>query len=141
MGVDTGERTALVTDGLFAHVRNPVFTAMVTASLGLSLIVPNWVSLVALAALVTAIQLQVRVVEEPYLTTAHGPAYARYTHRTRTLLPGIAAARPRRDCDAAPGAGAQVAHSSRSSSSSRSAAPGSRSGRRPPPTGTVTQKL
>ncbi|WP_326593277.1 methyltransferase family protein [Streptomyces sp. NBC_01294] len=94
VGVDTGERTALVTDGLFAHVRNPVFTAMVTASLGLSLIVPNWVSLVALAALVTAIQLQVRVVEEPYLTTAHGPAYARYTHRTGRFLPGIGRSAP-----------------------------------------------
>lgn len=89
VGVDPGERTALVTDGLFAHVRNPVFTAMATASLGLTLIVPNWVSLTALAALVIAIQLQVRVVEEPYLTAVHDPDYAGYTTRTGRFLPGI----------------------------------------------------
>ncbi|MBQ0865868.1 methyltransferase family protein [Streptomyces smyrnaeus] len=89
VGVDAGERTALVTDGLFAHVRNPVFTAMVIAATGLALTVPNWVSLLALAALVTAIQLQVRVIEEPYLVSAHGHAYTVYAARTGRFLPGI----------------------------------------------------
>ncbi|MDX2395247.1 MULTISPECIES: methyltransferase family protein [unclassified Streptomyces] len=89
VGVDAGERTALVTDGLFAHVRNPVFTAMVSTAAGLALMVPNWIALLALAALVAAVQLQVRVVEEPYLSTVHADAYNAYTARTGRFLPGI----------------------------------------------------
>lgn len=89
VGVDAEERTGLVTGGLFAHVRNPVFTAMVTAAVGLALTVPNAVSVLALAVLVVAVQLQVRVVEEPYLSAVHGPAYAAYRARAGRFLPGI----------------------------------------------------
>ncbi|WP_327304109.1 isoprenylcysteine carboxylmethyltransferase family protein [Streptomyces sp. NBC_01298] len=87
VGVDADERTTLVTDGLFAHVRNPVFTAMAVTAVGLALMIPNWLTLVALACLIAAIQLQVRVVEEPYLMAVHGPAYAAYTARTGRFLP------------------------------------------------------
>lgn len=89
VGVDAGERTDLVTAGLFAHVRNPVFTAMTATCVGLALIVPNAVALAALVALVAAVELQVRVVEEPYLTSVHGPAYAAYTTRAGRFLPKI----------------------------------------------------
>ncbi|MFF7146090.1 methyltransferase family protein [Streptomyces nodosus] len=43
IGVDAGERTTLVTSGVFARVRNPVFTAMAVTALGLGLgmMVPN----------------------------------------------------------------------------------------------------
>ncbi|GAA2439748.1 isoprenylcysteine carboxylmethyltransferase family protein [Streptomyces macrosporus] len=89
VGVDAGERTTLVTAGLFAQVRNPVFTGMVVAAVGLVLMVPNPVALPALAALVAAVQLQVRVVEEPYLAAVHGSAYTAYTARAGRFLPGI----------------------------------------------------
>ena len=89
VGVAAEERTELVTAGLFAHVRNPVFTAMTTAATGLALLLPNAVSLAALAALVVAVQLQVRVVEEPYLTTVHGDTYAAYTAHAGRFLPGV----------------------------------------------------
>jgi hypothetical protein len=72
IGVDPAERTSLVTTGVFAHVRNPVFTAMVLARLGVVLMVPTWVSAAALSTLVAAVQLQVRQVEEPYLRAVHG---------------------------------------------------------------------
>ncbi|MEO3765120.1 hypothetical protein [Streptomyces sp. B5E4] len=45
--------------------------------------------LAALIALVVAIQLPVRVVEEPYLTAVHGDAYAAHTARAGRFLPGI----------------------------------------------------
>ena len=89
IGVDPAERTALVTDGVFAHARNPVFTAMVTAQAGIVLMVPTWVSAAALAALVAAVQLQVRTAEEPYLLATHGDAYAAYAARTGRFVPGI----------------------------------------------------
>ena len=41
IGVDAAERTALVTGGAFAAVRNPIFTAMTATSLGLALI--GWI--------------------------------------------------------------------------------------------------
>ncbi|MCA0146827.1 isoprenylcysteine carboxylmethyltransferase family protein [Blastococcus sp. LR1] len=89
VGVDPGERTELVTTGVFAHVRNPIFTAMAVAQLGMVLLVPNGLSAAALVSLVIAVQLQVRAVEEPYLLLAHGQTYAAYAERTGRFLPGI----------------------------------------------------
>jgi protein-S-isoprenylcysteine O-methyltransferase Ste14 len=89
IGVDPGERTELVTSGVFAHVRNPIFTAMVIAQVGIVLMVPTWVSVVALVALVGAVELQVRAVEEPYLLAVHGVGYADYAARTGRFLPGV----------------------------------------------------
>jgi protein-S-isoprenylcysteine O-methyltransferase Ste14 len=89
IGVDPGERTDLVTTGVFAHVRNPIFTAMVVAQAGVVLMVPTWVSALALATLVVVVQLQVRAVEEPYLRAVHGDAYGAYSAATGRFLPGI----------------------------------------------------
>jgi len=89
IGVDPGERTRLVTTGVFAHVRNPIFTAMVVAQLGIVLMVPTWVSVLALLALVVAVQLQVRAVEEPYLRAVHGDAYGVYLAATGRFLPKV----------------------------------------------------
>ncbi|WP_432146939.1 methyltransferase family protein [Streptomyces sp. bgisy084] len=89
VGVDAAERTELVTDGLFAHVRNPVFTAMTCTAAGLVLMVPNLIAGLALVVLILAIELQVRVVEEPYLSGVHGSAYDAYTTRAGRFIPGI----------------------------------------------------
>jgi protein-S-isoprenylcysteine O-methyltransferase Ste14 len=78
VGVDPAERTALVTGGVFGQIRNPIFTAMITASVGLTAMVPNLLQLLALACLVAGAELQVRVVEESYLRRTHGIAYDRY---------------------------------------------------------------
>jgi protein-S-isoprenylcysteine O-methyltransferase Ste14 len=90
IGVDPTERTELVTSGpLFGAVRNPIFTAMVTAQAGIVLVVPTWVSAAALAALVAAVELQVRSAEEPHLLRVHGAAYVDYAARTGRFVPGI----------------------------------------------------
>ncbi|GAA3150534.1 isoprenylcysteine carboxylmethyltransferase family protein [Planomonospora alba] len=89
IGVDAGERTALVTGGPFALARNPIFTAMITTSAGLALMVPNPVALGALAVLVAAVQVQVRAVEEPYLRSVHGSAYRGYAARVGRFVPGL----------------------------------------------------
>lgn len=93
IGVDADERTDLVTSGAFALVRNPVFTAMVTALVGVALLAPTVVTLAALACLVVAVELQVRVVEEPYLRRTHGAAYVAYTARAGRFVPGVGRAR------------------------------------------------
>jgi protein-S-isoprenylcysteine O-methyltransferase Ste14 len=89
IGVDPEERTELVTDGPFALVRNPIFAAMLPTALGLTLLVPSWVAILGLVGLVVALELQVRVVEEPYLLKAHGRAYAAYAARVGRFFPGI----------------------------------------------------
>ena len=89
IGVDSLERTDLVTTGTFALVRNPIFTAMAITGVGLALMVPNLVSLIGAGLLLVALQLQVRVVEEPYLREVHGTAYAGYAATTGRFLPGI----------------------------------------------------
>lgn len=89
IGVDATERTELVTTGAFGVVRNPVFTAMLAAVLGLALLVPTAVSVAALVCLFLAVELQVRQVEEPYLLRTHGQAYAAYAARVGRFLPGV----------------------------------------------------
>ncbi|MEU4779686.1 isoprenylcysteine carboxylmethyltransferase family protein [Micromonospora sp. NPDC023633] len=89
IGVDPDERTTLVTSGAFGLARNPIFTAMAATTLGLALMVPNAVSLAAWLALLIALQLQVRAVEEPYLIATHGDDYRRYAARVGRFLPGL----------------------------------------------------
>jgi protein-S-isoprenylcysteine O-methyltransferase Ste14 len=89
IGVDEGERTQLVTGGLFAVLRNPVFTGMGAVALGVALMVPTVVAAAAVACLIAAVQIQVRVVEEPYLRRAHGAAYTGYAARAGRFVPGI----------------------------------------------------
>lgn len=89
IGVDHAERTELVTDGPFGLVRNPIFAAMIPTALGLALMVPSVAALAGLAALLLALELQVRVVEEPHLLRVHGSAYAEYAARVGRFVPGI----------------------------------------------------
>lgn len=87
IGVDPGETTPLVTTGVFARARNPIFTAMILAQAGTVLMAPTWLSLAALTALVTAIELQVRYVEEPYLRATHGTGYLDYAAHVGRFVP------------------------------------------------------
>jgi protein-S-isoprenylcysteine O-methyltransferase Ste14 len=68
---------------------------MIIAQAGTVLMVPTWLGLVGVGLLVVACQLQVRLVEEPYLSTHHGVAYDRYAVRTGRFVPGIGRARHR----------------------------------------------
>ena len=89
IGVDHEERTDLVTTGPFALVRNPIFSAMIPTALGLVLLVPSWVAILGFVGLIAALELQVRVVEEPYLLKAHGDRYADYARRVGRFVPGL----------------------------------------------------
>lgn len=72
---------ALITSGIYARSRNPIYMGMLGTAAGLFLVLPNAVSL-AIAAL-SLLLLQVRVrVEEEYLLKAHGAAFTDYCRRT-----------------------------------------------------------
>lgn len=93
IGVDTDERTDLVTHGLFAVIRNPIFTALLIIQCGTALMAPTWLAVVGLGALVLACQLQVRLVEEPYLLTTHSNSYASYATRAGRFVPLVGRSR------------------------------------------------
>lgn len=97
IGVDTAEKTDLVTGGLFSLTRNPIFLGMLLFWAGMCLLVPNLLSLAALAVAIAAVQVQVRMVEEPYLTRTHGASYLTYASRTGRLVPGIGRIHRQRD--------------------------------------------
>jgi protein-S-isoprenylcysteine O-methyltransferase Ste14 len=87
--VDPDTHTALVTTGPFRLVRNPIFTATAATAAGLALLVLNLLAAAMLVAFLAALQVQVRLVEEPYLHRVHGTAYERYSARTGRFLPWI----------------------------------------------------
>jgi protein-S-isoprenylcysteine O-methyltransferase Ste14 len=89
IGVEAGERTDLVTGGLFGRVRNPIFTGMLAFALGLALLVPNVPTVLGAALAVVTIQAQVRLVEEPNLVAVHGEAYRRWAGSTGRFVPGL----------------------------------------------------
>lgn len=91
IGVDETERTELVERGLFRWVRNPVFTGMCLVSVGVALLSPTVLAIVSAVVLVIAVQIQVRVTEEPYLRQIHGATYEEYHSRTGRFLPRLSA--------------------------------------------------
>ena len=93
IGVDPGETTTLVRTGVFGWVRNPIFTAMITFGFGIALVTPNLVALAGFLLLVATIELQVRIVEEPYLLTVHGDDYRSYLTNVGRFMPGVGVSR------------------------------------------------
>ncbi|MEV5839870.1 isoprenylcysteine carboxylmethyltransferase family protein [Nocardia sp. NPDC052112] len=89
IGVDASETTTLVRGGVFGWVRNPIFTAMLIFAAGIALIIPNIMALAGFALLLATIELQVRIVEEPYLLRVHAHDYRDYTATTGRFLPGV----------------------------------------------------
>lgn len=89
IGVDPSETTALVDTGVFGLVRNPIFTAMLVFAGGVTLIIPNAVAIIAFVLLLVTVELQVRAVEEPYLTRVHGAHYRAYLATTGRFVPGL----------------------------------------------------
>lgn len=88
-GIDAGHPSNLVRGGLFALSRNPVYTTMLTASLGVVLLIPTAIGPFALGGCLLALEIQTRRVEEPHLHAAHGSAYLEYASRVGRFLPGV----------------------------------------------------
>lgn len=95
IGVDESQRTDLVTHGPFALARNPIYSGVIPLVAGLTLLAPNPVAIAAFAALVIALEIQVRLVEEPYLLREHDPAYREYASRVGRFVPRVGLLRER----------------------------------------------
>jgi protein-S-isoprenylcysteine O-methyltransferase Ste14 len=85
IGIDEKNKTGLVTHGLFAYSRNPVFLGMLFSVLGLFLVLPNLLTFFVAGSSYIIIQIQIRL-EEVFLQKQHGDAYALYRATVRRLL-------------------------------------------------------
>ncbi len=86
IGIDDGSSTELVTRGLFAFVRHPIFSAMHLALAGVALVVASPFALAILLAAAIAIHLEIRM-EETHLLRQHGDRYREYQRRVGRLVP------------------------------------------------------
>ena len=83
------ESHRLVTEGIYRHVRHPMYSALLLYGIGQAMVVPNWVAgpfYVVAMALVCALRL--RPEEELMRDQFHGE-YEAYASRTQRLIPGI----------------------------------------------------
>lgn len=87
VGVDHSERTRLVVEGPFRLVRNPIYSSMLAFFAGVAVLLPGFLSAVAAVAMLTGLEIQVRLVEEPFLAGLHGAEYERWARRTGRFLP------------------------------------------------------
>ena len=85
VGIDKAAKTELKTNGLFSVSRNPVFLGMLVTLVGVFLIIPNALTLLAFVVLTLLFEVQVRL-EEEYLTKTHGDNYTKYCKKTRRWL-------------------------------------------------------
>lgn len=86
-GIDPSSPTRLVTHGLFAVARNPSYTSMIGVSLAIGFLVPTIVASLAVALRIIGLEVQTRLVEEPFLLQAHGRSYRQYAERVGRFLP------------------------------------------------------
>ena len=85
IGIDQQHPTSLVRRGVFALSRNPIFLGMMLTLLGLFLVIPNALTLLALVVGVLLIQIQVRL-EEEFLANTHGEEYEQYKREVRRWI-------------------------------------------------------
>lgn len=85
IGIDYAHKTQLVTSGLFAVSRNPIYLFLLAGLAGLFLLLPNTITFAVLFAAYLVLHIVMRL-EEDFLYRQHGAAYAAYRQKVKRLL-------------------------------------------------------
>ena len=85
VGIDRDTPTDFVRHGLFAVARHPIYLAFIGVGAGLFLAMPSALTAAALAVMIVTLGVQARL-EEAFMRTRHGEAYAAYLETTRRWL-------------------------------------------------------
>jgi protein-S-isoprenylcysteine O-methyltransferase Ste14 len=85
VGIDQDHPDQLVTTGIFAFSRNPIYVAFALVLLGQFLLFSNWIVLVYMVATIWLFHRQV-LREEEYLRSHYGQPYLGYCDRVRRYL-------------------------------------------------------
>jgi protein-S-isoprenylcysteine O-methyltransferase Ste14 len=83
------ESHRLVTEGIYRHIRHPMYTALFLYSVGQLLVLPNWVagpSYLMTFGILFALRIQA---EEKMMLDEFGADYESYMARTKRLLPHV----------------------------------------------------
>lgn len=75
----------LVTGGLYAFSRNPIYLGLLTTGVGLFLVLPNAVTFVVPNVAYVLLGMRIRL-EEAFLAASHGAAFERWRRRTPRWL-------------------------------------------------------
>ncbi len=85
---DWEKTTVLVTTGIFAHIRHPMYASLLALDWGAFLQAPSLLAgTIALA--VSLLLLLTALADERECLDYFGPAYAEYMRRTRRFIPGV----------------------------------------------------
>ena len=89
LSLEVREGHRLITHGVYREVRHPMYSSLALYSVGLALVIPNWVAgLSNLGAFAVLFALRVGA-EERMMAQQFGNEYAAYTARTKRLLPRV----------------------------------------------------
>lgn len=87
IGVDESEKTELITHGLFKYSRNPIYAGMLILAFAMLVLLPHVAMCLFVAIGFGGVEMQVRLVEEPYLRNVHGSAYDSYCQQVNRYFP------------------------------------------------------
>ena len=88
--MDISDRnTALITSGMFARVRHPIYAFSIAMMIATAIVLPTPPMLLLAAIHIVWMNIKARN-EEAHLARIHGEAYARYVERTGRFLPRAA---------------------------------------------------
>jgi protein-S-isoprenylcysteine O-methyltransferase Ste14 len=83
------EGHTLVTGGVYARIRHPMYTALFALALGQALALPNWIAGPAMLEAFTLMFVLRLGPEEKMMLDRFGPEYEAYRARTKRLIPGV----------------------------------------------------
>jgi protein-S-isoprenylcysteine O-methyltransferase Ste14 len=88
--MDISDRnTSLITDGLFARVRHPIYAFSIALMIATAIVLPTLPMALVAALHVVLMNVKARS-EEAHLARMHGDAYLRYVERTGRFVPRAA---------------------------------------------------
>ena len=88
MAVSEDQKSPLITDGLFARVRHPIYALSILLMLMTAIIVPTPLMIAIAAVHICLMVLKARN-EERHLLKMHGDDYARYLRQTGRFVPRL----------------------------------------------------
>ena len=87
--LEVREGHQLVTQGVYAHVRHPMYASFLLWGVTQALLIPNWIAGFAGLAAVLALYTVRQSREEAMMRDTFGAEYDAYSARTKRLIPGI----------------------------------------------------
>ena len=85
VGIDVNVTQELITTGVFAYSRNPMYVAFASVLLGQFLVFPSWILLIYIVAATWLFNRQV-LLEEAFLKQRYGEEYSEYCKRVRRYI-------------------------------------------------------